>query len=82
VSAKLALKVKSKSAVATVVSIIVGTGGICEAIGPALSGILFRWGWDKVFYMIMLADLLTLLSLVRVGLNHFKRIQNKFSSGK
>jgi OPA family glycerol-3-phosphate transporter-like MFS transporter 1/2 len=82
VSAELALKVESKSAVATVVSIIVGTGSIGGAIGPALAGIVSQWGWDKVFYMIMLADLLALLSLVRVGLNDFKRLQNKFNSGK
>jgi OPA family glycerol-3-phosphate transporter-like MFS transporter 1/2 len=82
VSSELALKVESKNAVATVVSIIVGTGSIGGAIGPALSGIVSQRGWDKVFYMIMLADFLALLSLVRVGLNDFKRLQNKFSSGK
>lgn len=82
VSAELALKVESKSAVATVVSIIVGTGSIGGAIGPALSGIVSQWGWDKVFYMIMFSDLLALLSLVRVGLNDFKTLKIKFSSGK
>jgi OPA family glycerol-3-phosphate transporter-like MFS transporter 1/2 len=82
VLAELALKVESKSAVATVVSMIASTGGIGEAIRPALSGIVSQWGWDKVFYMIMQSNLLALLSLVRIGLNDFKRLQNKFSSGK
>jgi len=77
----LGTKIASKSAVATVTAIIVGTGGIGGAIGPALAGVVSKYGWNKVFYTIMLADILALISLLRIGFNEFKRIREQYSSG-
>jgi hypothetical protein len=44
VSAESTLKVESKSAVVTIVSIIVGTVSIERLRGPTLSGIVSQWG--------------------------------------
>jgi OPA family glycerol-3-phosphate transporter-like MFS transporter 1/2 len=78
VSIELATKVTSKSAMATVSAIIDGTGSIGAAIGPFLAGVVSKWGWNYVFYMVMLADLLAVLSLVRISLNDFVRLKNSF----
>jgi len=63
---------------ATVSAIIDGTGSIGAAIGPALAGIVTKWGWSYVFYMVMFADLLAVISLIRIGFNDFIRLKNKF----
>ena len=74
VSADLAVKVQSKSALATVSAIINGTGSIGAAVGPALAGYVEGFGWVYVFYMVMVADFLAVVSLLRAGINEFKKL--------
>uniref|UniRef100_A0A1B6D3H7 Sugar phosphate exchanger 3 n=1 Tax=Clastoptera arizonana TaxID=38151 RepID=A0A1B6D3H7_9HEMI len=56
----------NSKALATVTSIIDGTGSIGAAVGPYLAGVVSQWGWGNVFYMLMLSDVLALLLLVRL----------------
>ncbi len=49
----------SSKALATVTSIIDGTGSIGAALGPYLAGAIP--GFENVFYMLMAADVLALL---------------------
>ncbi|KAJ8004597.1 hypothetical protein DPEC_G00137940 [Dallia pectoralis] len=53
-------------ALSTVTAIIDGTGSVGAAIGPLLAGLLSSRGWDQVFYMLMSADFLALLLLLRL----------------
>uniref|UniRef100_A0A182NJ74 Sugar phosphate exchanger 3 n=1 Tax=Anopheles dirus TaxID=7168 RepID=A0A182NJ74_9DIPT len=52
-------------ALATVTAIIDGTGSIGAAIGPLLAGMVS--GWDNVFYMLVISDLLALAMLLRIS---------------
>ncbi|XP_055702115.1 glucose-6-phosphate exchanger SLC37A2 isoform X2 [Phlebotomus papatasi] len=60
-------------AVATVTAIIDGTGSIGAAVGPLLAGLVSTSGWENVFYMLMISDVLALLLLVRLATKEFKR---------
>ncbi|EFJ07971.1 hypothetical protein SELMODRAFT_236171 [Selaginella moellendorffii] len=53
-------------ALATVTAIIDGCGSLGAAIGPVLTGYLSTSGWDKVFYMLMVAALVAGLLLTRL----------------
>ncbi|XP_056291374.1 glucose-6-phosphate exchanger SLC37A1 isoform X2 [Pseudoliparis swirei] len=53
-------------ALSTVTAIIDGTGSLGAALGPLLAGLLSAGGWDRVFYMLMAADFLALLTLLRL----------------
>ncbi|XP_070770444.1 glucose-6-phosphate exchanger SLC37A1 isoform X2 [Enoplosus armatus] len=53
-------------ALSTVTAIIDGTGSVGAALGPLLAGLLSTGGWDQVFYMLMTADFLALLILLRL----------------
>ncbi|KAJ0005787.1 hypothetical protein NQD34_015681 [Periophthalmus magnuspinnatus] len=53
-------------ALSTVTAIIDGTGSVGAALGPLLAGLLSTRGWDQVFYMLMTADFLALLLLLRL----------------
>lgn len=53
-------------ALATVAAIIDGTGSIGAAVGPLLAGFLNVYGWEAVFYMLMVSDVLALLFLIRL----------------
>ncbi|XP_055004883.1 glucose-6-phosphate exchanger SLC37A1 isoform X2 [Boleophthalmus pectinirostris] len=53
-------------ALSTVTAIIDGTGSVGAALGPLLAGLLSTGGWDQVFYMLMTADFLALLLLLRL----------------
>uniref|UniRef100_A0A8C2WQA9 Solute carrier family 37 member 1 n=1 Tax=Cyclopterus lumpus TaxID=8103 RepID=A0A8C2WQA9_CYCLU len=53
-------------ALSTVTAIIDGTGSVGAALGPLLAGLLSAGGWDRVFYMLMTADFLALLILLRL----------------
>jgi len=74
VSAELGTKVSNSNALATVTAIIDGTGSIGAAIGPFLAGMVSETGWANVFYMVMIADLLALISLLRIAVQEWKRI--------
>ncbi|XP_050302482.1 glucose-6-phosphate exchanger SLC37A2 isoform X2 [Anthonomus grandis grandis] len=56
----------NSKALATVTAIIDGTGSIGAAVGPLLAGFVSSYGWHNVFYMLIIADLLALLFLVRL----------------
>ncbi|TNN03691.1 hypothetical protein fugu_000720 [Takifugu bimaculatus] len=49
-------------ALSTVTAIIDGTGSVGAALGPLLAGLLSAGGWNQVFYMLMTADFLALLT--------------------
>ncbi|XP_075886746.1 glucose-6-phosphate exchanger SLC37A1 isoform X2 [Nelusetta ayraudi] len=53
-------------ALSTVTAIIDGTGSVGAALGPLLAGVLSGGGWNQVFYMLMAADFLALLLLLRL----------------
>lgn len=79
VSANLACKVPSQSAMATVSAIIDGTGSFGAALGPTFAGFVSASGWKNVFYMAMLADVCAVISLIRVGfLQEFKVLRAKY----
>jgi len=65
----------SSKALATVTSIIDGTGSVGAAIGPYLAGALQGDGESKsnVFYMLMAADVLSLLLLTRLVASEVKK---------
>uniref|UniRef100_A0A8C0UG89 Glucose-6-phosphate exchanger SLC37A2 n=1 Tax=Cyanistes caeruleus TaxID=156563 RepID=A0A8C0UG89_CYACU len=53
-------------ALSTVTAIIDGTGSVGAALGPLLAGLISPTGWNNVFYMLIAADVLACLLLVRV----------------
>lgn len=59
----------NSKALATVAAIIDGTGSIGAAVGPLLAGFLNVYGWEAVFYMLMVSDVLALLFLIRLVKN-------------
>lgn len=64
----------SSKALATVTSIIDGTGSIGAAIGPFLAGALQAYGLDYVFYMLMVSDVFALLLLSRLVYGDVQKI--------
>ncbi len=78
VSAELGSIVPSKSALATVSGMIDATGSLGSAIGPTLAGIVSEHGWNYVFVMVMVSDLLALISILRIGFRDFRRLRKKF----
>ncbi|XP_017461178.1 PREDICTED: glucose-6-phosphate exchanger SLC37A2-like, partial [Rhagoletis zephyria] len=73
VSANLACKVPSKSAMATVSGIVNGTGSIGASIGPLLAGIVSKNGnWKNVFYMAIGSVICAAISLLRIGYQEVK----------
>ncbi|KAJ6224653.1 hypothetical protein RDWZM_003198 [Blomia tropicalis] len=78
VSANLACKVPSKSAMATVSAIIDGTGSIGAAVGPLLAPLVSGSDqWINVFYMCIAADVVAILSLIRIGYEDYRRFRNR-----
>lgn len=58
---------ENSRALATVTSIIDGTGSIGAAVGPLLAGLVSSYyGWHNVFYMLMAADVFALCFLARL----------------
>lgn len=53
-------------ALSTVTAIIDGTGSVGAAAGPLLAGLISPTGWNNVFYMLIIADLLACLFLSRL----------------
>ena len=68
VSTDLGSRVKDGKAMATVAAIIDGTGSIGAAIGPLIAGYVSDSGWQSVFMMLMVSDLLASVCLSRVTL--------------
>lgn len=53
-------------ALSTVTAIIDGTGSIGAALGPLFAGLISPTGWNNVFYMLISADVLACLFLLRL----------------
>lgn len=68
VSTDLGSRVKNGKAMATVAAIIDGTGSIGAAIGPLVAGYISDLGWQSVFMMLMISDLIASLCLIRITL--------------
>lgn len=66
-----ALRGNSK-ALATVTSIIDGTGSIGAALGPWLTGMISPTGWNNVFWMLISADICAALLLTRVFIRELR----------
>ncbi|KAK2143386.1 hypothetical protein LSH36_845g01012 [Paralvinella palmiformis] len=64
-------------ALATVTAIIDGTGSLGAAVGPLLAGLFSSKSWHDVFYMLIAADFIALLLLMRLVK---KEIQKSCSS--
>uniref|UniRef100_A0A6A7GAA0 Sugar phosphate exchanger 3 n=1 Tax=Hirondellea gigas TaxID=1518452 RepID=A0A6A7GAA0_9CRUS len=61
-------------ALATVAAVIDGTGSLGAAAGPFLTGIVAdNMGWDKVFYMLMIASAISILCLGKLVLQELRR---------
>jgi len=68
----------SHKALATVTAIIDGTGSIGAAVGPLLAGALSgNDNWEKVFYMLMISDVLALVLLIRLVKNELIKLRNR-----
>ncbi|XP_008481754.1 glucose-6-phosphate exchanger SLC37A2-like [Diaphorina citri] len=61
-------------AMATVASIIDGTGSIGAAVGPLLTGYVSVYGWEYVFYMLMGSCVVAVLLLLRLLISEYKKI--------
>jgi OPA family glycerol-3-phosphate transporter-like MFS transporter 1/2 len=68
VSTDLGGRIKDGKAMATVAAIIDGTGSIGAAIGPLFAGYVSSEGWQSVFLMLMLSDLIAASCLARIFL--------------
>ncbi|ESN93720.1 hypothetical protein HELRODRAFT_186070 [Helobdella robusta] len=68
------LKGDSK-ALSTVTAIIDGTGSIGAALGPLITGLLSSYGWDYVFYMLIISDVIALLFLMRLSYKETRAIK-------
>lgn len=65
--------IKSNSkALSTVTAIIDGFGSIGAAVGPLIAGVVSEYSWSYVFFIMMLADFLALMSLFRTAMKEFK----------
>lgn len=53
-------------ALATVTAIIDGTGSIGAALGPFMAGVVSSYGWQNVFDMLIISDILALILLLRL----------------
>ncbi|XP_055311870.1 glucose-6-phosphate exchanger SLC37A2 isoform X2 [Sitodiplosis mosellana] len=56
----------NSKALATVTAIIDGTGSLGAAVGPFLAGFFSATSWEHVFYMLIMADVLALILLLRL----------------
>lgn len=60
-------------ALATVTSIIDGTGSIGAAVGPMIAGLVQSGGWKNVFYMLISSNIMAMLLLSRLVRNEFAK---------
>lgn len=60
-------------ALATVTAIIDGTGSIGAAVGPLIAGLVSSSGWENVFSMLMLSDVIALILLIRLVGREYER---------
>ncbi|XP_063703393.1 glucose-6-phosphate exchanger SLC37A2 isoform X2 [Culicoides brevitarsis] len=67
----------NSKALATVTSIIDGTGSLGAAIGPLLAGVVSSTGWDNVFYMLIFSDVVALFLLLRLVKKEIDQIRRR-----
>lgn len=67
----------NSKALATVIAIIDGTGSIGATVGPLLAGLVSSSGWQNVFYMLIVSDIITMLLLVRLVAKEFAKLRNR-----
>lgn len=81
VSAKLGMEGDKKS-ISTITSIIDGTGSIGAAVGPLLVGLISNnYGWEYVFYILMVSNAIAVLMLVRISENELSAFIRRYSRG-
>lgn len=68
----------NSKALATVTAIIDGTGSLGAAVGPLLAGVVYTYGWQNVFYMLMVSNVLALVAVLRLV---FKELRLRCRSG-
>lgn len=64
-------------ALATVTAIIDGTGSIGAAIGPLFAGLVSGSGWNNVFHMLVVSDVLAMLLLSRLVVREIVRVRRE-----
>ncbi|XP_007950301.1 glucose-6-phosphate exchanger SLC37A2 [Orycteropus afer afer] len=69
-------------ALSTVSAIIDGTGSVGAALGPLLAGLISPTGWNNVFYMLILADILACLFLCRLVYKEILAWKTSLSAGR
>lgn len=65
----------NSKALATVTAIIDGTGSLGAAVGPFLAGFFSATGWESVFYMLVAADIMALVLLIRLVTKEIARFK-------
>lgn len=64
-------------ALATVTSIIDGTGSIGAAVGPLIAGLVQAGGWQNVFYMLITSNILAMVLLFRLVGKELKKCRRR-----
>lgn len=67
-------------ALATVTAIIDGTGSLGAAVGPLFASFVQGYGWDNVFVMLIVSDVLSLVLLLRLFRHEVVRCRLRRSS--
>ncbi|XP_038876904.1 putative glycerol-3-phosphate transporter 5 [Benincasa hispida] len=70
---------RNSRALATVTAIIDGTGSVGAALGPLMAGYFSSFGWNSVFFVLVLSICFAGLCLVRLA---YTEIKEKFSEGR
>lgn len=65
----------NSNALATVTAIIDGTGSIGAAVGPLLAGLISTTGWQNVFHMLIVADIIAMVLLGRLVVKEFAALR-------
>ena len=64
-------------ALATVTSIIDGTGSIGAAVGPLIAGLVQSGGWENVFYMLIGSNIMAMVLLSRLVKKEFSKFRRR-----
>lgn len=64
-------------ALATVTSIIDGTGSLGAAVGPLIAGLVQSGGWQKVFYMLIGSNIMAMVLLFRLMRKEFGKLRRR-----
>lgn len=64
-------------ALATVTSIIDGTGSIGAAVGPLIAGLVQSGGWRNVFYMLIGSNIMAIVLLTRLVQKEFGKLKRR-----